>query len=403
MCQALLALDARFHDVQPRHPRGGKDGGRDLEARLTDGRSVWAGIGFRNSATDSAADRKWVKKKFSNDLTRALEVAPELKAFVFITNVELTIGERDALTRMAKRRGIDFVDVLHRERLRILLDSPDGLAARYQYLGISLSEEEQAAFFARWGTQIEQVISRQFAALDRKLMGLEFQQACGEVLRSLQVTIRLKRAMTPAEIGHFRATLRMMDYLGESPLLHTELIIRSEEEDITTDKKGIISWGVWVTPNGITGKIRDDVSTHSTNDPDSEKWVRARLSSFRSTYSAPVTQLRFGTDINGVMRHEYPIPKLGELHGCILVLLATNPLAAEVGSCELTANGYVVFESFRDELDDGYIRSPKVEDLWPDPLTSQEAAVPWLRVGRGIIDLRSATPRRRGPTSKRHA
>lgn len=83
LCQALLALDSRFYDVRPRHPRGGRDAGRDLEAQLSDGRTVWAGIGFRNSVKDSDADRKWTKKKFGDDLARALEVSPELKGFVF--------------------------------------------------------------------------------------------------------------------------------------------------------------------------------------------------------------------------------------------------------------------------------------------------------------------------------
>lgn len=72
--------------------------------------------------------------------------------------MELRAAERDNLISKARKAGIEFVDVLHRERIRILLDSPDGLAARYQYLGIALSEEEQAAFFARWGNQLEQII-----------------------------------------------------------------------------------------------------------------------------------------------------------------------------------------------------------------------------------------------------
>ena len=32
MCLAVLAIDRRFSNVKPRHPRGGPDGGRDIEA-----------------------------------------------------------------------------------------------------------------------------------------------------------------------------------------------------------------------------------------------------------------------------------------------------------------------------------------------------------------------------------
>lgn len=62
MCQALLALDPRYLDVRPRHPKGGPDQGRDLEARLNDGRVVWAAIGFRNSVSNSATDKRAIVK-----------------------------------------------------------------------------------------------------------------------------------------------------------------------------------------------------------------------------------------------------------------------------------------------------------------------------------------------------
>ena len=32
MCRAILAIDKRFSEVRPRHPRGGPDGGRDIQA-----------------------------------------------------------------------------------------------------------------------------------------------------------------------------------------------------------------------------------------------------------------------------------------------------------------------------------------------------------------------------------
>lgn len=35
LCLAILALDKRFTNVRPRHPRGGPDGGRDIEVART--------------------------------------------------------------------------------------------------------------------------------------------------------------------------------------------------------------------------------------------------------------------------------------------------------------------------------------------------------------------------------
>ena len=63
MCLAILSLDSRFLNVRPRNPRGGRDGGRDLEATLSDGREVWGAIGFQNSVSDSSDDKKQAKRK----------------------------------------------------------------------------------------------------------------------------------------------------------------------------------------------------------------------------------------------------------------------------------------------------------------------------------------------------
>ncbi len=157
LCQAALSLDQRFRDVRPRHPRGGPDGGRDLEAVFEDARVAFGAVGFLNSVSDSPQDKQAARKKFIADVESALEAEPDLKVFVFFTNVALTIGETNALHEYAVKKGIDVVDVFDRERIRIALDSTDGLAARYQYLNIQLSDAEQAAFFARWGRQVEQL------------------------------------------------------------------------------------------------------------------------------------------------------------------------------------------------------------------------------------------------------
>ncbi|TMA79926.1 MAG: hypothetical protein E6J74_40395 [Deltaproteobacteria bacterium] len=59
MCLGLLALDERFSNVRPRRPKGGPDGGRDIEAVLDGSHLVWGGVGFRNNAIDSTDD--WVR------------------------------------------------------------------------------------------------------------------------------------------------------------------------------------------------------------------------------------------------------------------------------------------------------------------------------------------------------
>jgi hypothetical protein len=139
LCQAILSLDSRFHEVRPRNPRGGPDGGRDLEAIFHDGREVWAAIGFQNSVSDSPHNKKQASKKYHADLKRALEEKSDLKVFVFFCNVALTADEKSALAKHARKQGIEETDVFDRERIRIVLDSPEGRSIRFQYLDLELS------------------------------------------------------------------------------------------------------------------------------------------------------------------------------------------------------------------------------------------------------------------------
>lgn len=72
MCRAVLALDAYYSDVRPRHPSGGPDGGRDIEAVLNGDCAAYGAVGFHNSANDSNDPKKRIRAKFSSDLASAL-------------------------------------------------------------------------------------------------------------------------------------------------------------------------------------------------------------------------------------------------------------------------------------------------------------------------------------------
>jgi hypothetical protein len=98
MCVAILAIDKRFSDVRPRHPRGGPDGGRDIEAVFKNSQKAFAAVGFANQANDSNEQKRAIRKKFAADLASALsgEIRPEV--FIFFTNINLTATEKDDLT-----------------------------------------------------------------------------------------------------------------------------------------------------------------------------------------------------------------------------------------------------------------------------------------------------------------
>jgi hypothetical protein len=167
------------------------DGGHDIEGTLH-GSRVWAAVGFRNSPKDSSGDKAWVRRKFNADLRSALEADGRLKQFVFLTNVDLTPGEIEALQRAGVRAGLEWCEIMHRERMRLLLDSPEGLAFRYQYLGVELSSAEQAAFFSRFEKDIAASITDGFDRLERQIERLELFNERHEPVHSVRVRITLR-------------------------------------------------------------------------------------------------------------------------------------------------------------------------------------------------------------------
>jgi hypothetical protein len=86
-----------------------------------------------------------MKKKFGFDLTAAL--SRKRDGFIFMTNQQLTPGQRTALEEVARKKGQRCL-IHHREYLRVVLDSPQGYGLRLRHVGIPLTSEEQSAFFA---------------------------------------------------------------------------------------------------------------------------------------------------------------------------------------------------------------------------------------------------------------
>ncbi len=147
LCAAVLSLDKRFSRISLRQPKGGPDQGRDIEAVFEDRSLVFGAVSFKNSADDSAKQRREIKSKFQKDLRLALKNKPDLDVFAFFTNVALTTGDRQELERTLESARPQ-IEIFHRERLRLALDAPAGFAYRQQYLEILMSDAEQLAFFS---------------------------------------------------------------------------------------------------------------------------------------------------------------------------------------------------------------------------------------------------------------
>jgi hypothetical protein len=204
LCLAVLAIDKRFTNVRPRHPRGGPDGARDIDATFLNSQMALGAVGFLNQANDSDEQKRRSISKFRDDLEAALAAEPAVKVFVFFTNVNLAISEKSVMVNLAQDRGVSYCEIFDRERIRIVLDSSDGFSIRFQYLQIPLSEAEQATFFAKWGDDIQGVISEGFGKLEKVLNRLQFLAETSLPLDLFRVALDLDREYLASEIGHSR-------------------------------------------------------------------------------------------------------------------------------------------------------------------------------------------------------
>jgi hypothetical protein len=122
--QILLAEG--FEDVDPSHPLGGRDGGKDVVCVRAGIRHI-GGFYFPRGQQPFAD----IESKFTSDLKAAQE-RNDAQAFVFVTNQELRLAERESLEAVWP----DHVSLYHLERVTSLLDQPALASIRAQFLNI---------------------------------------------------------------------------------------------------------------------------------------------------------------------------------------------------------------------------------------------------------------------------
>lgn len=120
-----LLLSDGYSRVDPSHPLGGPDGGRDAIVHRNDARWIMAAYFPRQQQSFSAIKSKFVADFQGVDRNEAHGMA-------FVTNQELTLAERAELTMASVGRA----DIYHLERIVALLDQPSMHSVRSQYLGI---------------------------------------------------------------------------------------------------------------------------------------------------------------------------------------------------------------------------------------------------------------------------
>ncbi len=121
---AQILVNEGFADVDPSHPLGGRDGGKDATAKK-DGKRFAMAVYFPRGQQTLGK----ITEKFEADLAAAR--ANSIEGFAFVTNQELTLGERQGLRNLD---GSIAVELYHLERITTILDSPGMAKVREQFL-----------------------------------------------------------------------------------------------------------------------------------------------------------------------------------------------------------------------------------------------------------------------------
>ena len=393
MCRAVLELDTRYTEVRPRHPLGGPDGGRDIEALFRGTVKAFGAVGFANSANDSDAQKQKIRRKFQDDLASAMAADPSPKAFVFLTNVHFTMGEQDEMKREAASAGIEHCDVLDRERLRIELDSPSGFFIRFQYLGIPLSEAEQASFLSRYGAQIQDVVTSGFQKVEKTLDRLLFLSEARDELDALNFRFVLKRAYSAAEIGHFRAFvfLTLKEFRPGMHMLWFGSSDKSDRFRIDLDDEfqnmnpGIgngIGSGQWeqYIPAELEAYSQTAENTGATHDPPipGKVGIGYQQTSWTSGRGIDPVQVLVATYRHADSRRP-PLPTLAlrDLEDGMFLPFVNDALADKIHSIQVYANGYKL-DDFGPA--DFRIDRSRCGESMPAQFSEDEMVDPWVRL-----------------------
>lgn len=115
-----------YVELDPSHPLGGKDGGKD--ALCQKGGLRWLMAVYFPRGQQPIAE---IKKKLLHD-AKGLS-ANNAQGFAFVTNQEVALAERDALKALLPRI---VVEIYHLERISAVLDAPAMRLVRKQFLDI---------------------------------------------------------------------------------------------------------------------------------------------------------------------------------------------------------------------------------------------------------------------------
>lgn len=173
----VLRLEG-YTAVDPSHPLGGPDGLKDLVA-IRDGEK-WVAAAYFPRRQKTFAQ---IRSKLEGD-AKGIE-ANGATGIAFLTNQEVTLSERAILQSLVETPN---VEIYHLERVAQILDSPRAYGVRLEFLGVSMSPEEQVSFFQHLELQNAERLRNAFKT-ERVLLAMEAERRAKASLRSHSTTV----------------------------------------------------------------------------------------------------------------------------------------------------------------------------------------------------------------------
>lgn len=127
----LLTLE-HFVSIDPSHPLGGKDGGKDIACER-DGRKFIVACYFPRGQQTFGT----IETKYTDDVEKIR--GRGVDGLVFFTNQEITLGERASLAKIAEPL---VLDLYHLERIAAIMDTPSAYGLRLEFLNVGINKEE---------------------------------------------------------------------------------------------------------------------------------------------------------------------------------------------------------------------------------------------------------------------
>ena len=409
MCLELLQTVPKFENVRPRLPKGGPDGGRDLQAEYEDGKRVFGAVGFVQDASTTKEHRTRVARKFVLDIDRAIEAgstedggSPDV--FVFFTNVALTPAIFSDLQKKAYERGIEVCEVFDQERIRILLDRDTGYAIRYRYLGIPLDDAEQKDFFSRWGERLQNMMIANLSEIGSTTKRLNFLAESQLTVDQVYTYVKLKRPIDE-------------NYFGQVAF-HTSVLLKSHVDGLVSMVSGLQAVTHKADAPNFPKRQRKTLAIeaysfaqllpespqHSrqsyierTSAPDNRKmWFNAGSSSRAYTSSVKGLHMVYGS--SPLVERFSPHCKLIDLNGALIIFSCSEDVSNNIEEIIMYANNYMILKVNESEFQTREC-SPKELHV-PSDLQERHAELKWrkLRPRDGysafVVDFIESTPTR---------